>query len=218
MMGGWTLNLAVGLPVTAILMLGEWVFRLHEARWFAWVGFVLASVVQVVAGGKFYKGAWSQLKAGSSNMDTLVALGSSTAFGYSAWALFAGWHGHLYFMEAAAIITLISLGHWVEARVGEKAADSLKALMTLAPQTARKLVVQKPGSGDGGWQRSRSVLFSSFGKGGASQPEVPPAEVEVPVTELQVGDLVALRPGDRVPVDGEVWEGGSVVFESLLTA
>jgi Cu+-exporting ATPase len=217
MMGGWTLNLAVGLPITAILMLGEWVLQLHEARWFAWVGFILASVVQVVAGGKFYKGAWSQLKAGSSNMDTLVALGSSTAFGYSAWALFAGWHGHLYFMEAAAIITLISLGHWVEARVGEKAADSLKALMTLAPPTARKLVAKSSGSGGGGWQQSRNVLFSSFGKGGVMQPEAPATEVEVPVSELQVGDRVALRPGDRVPVDGEVLEGSSAVDESMLT-
>jgi Cu+-exporting ATPase len=217
MMGGWTVNLAVGIPITAVLMLGEWVFQLHEARWFAWVGFILASVVQVVAGGKFYKGAWAQLKAGSSNMDTLVALGSSTAFGYSAWALFAGWHGHLYFMEAAAIITLISLGHWVEARVGERAADSLKALMTLAPPTARKLVAKNTGSGGGGWQQSRNVLFSSFSKGGVAQAEAPATEVEVPVSELQVGDRVALRPGDRVPVDGEVTEGGSAVDESMLT-
>jgi Cu+-exporting ATPase len=217
MMGGWTVNLAVGIPITAVLMLGEWVFQLHEARWFAWVGFILASVVQVVAGGKFYKGAWAQLKAGSSNMDTLVALGSSTAFGYSAWALFAGWHGHLYFMEAAAIITLISLGHWVEARVGERAADSLKALMTLAPPTARKLVAKNTGSGGGGWQQSRNVLFSSFSKGGVAQAEAPATEVEVPVSELRVGDRVALRPGDRVPVDGEVTEGGSAVDESMLT-
>jgi Cu+-exporting ATPase len=234
MMGGWTLNLAVGLPITAALMLGEWVLQLHDKRWFAWVGFALASVVQVMAGGKFYRGAWSQLKAGSSNMDTLVALGSSTAFGYSAWALFAGWHGHLYFMEAAAIITLISLGHWVEARVGEKAADSLKALMTLAPQTARKLNLKpsvearsypptpspsKEGSQSGSWQQARGILFPSLGGAGGGSLHVSPepAEVEVPVSELRVGDLVALRPGDRVPVDGEVSEGNSAVDESMLT-
>ncbi len=69
-------------------------------------------------------------------MDTLVALGSTTAFGYSAWALLAGASGHLYFMEAAAIITLISLGHWLEARVSDKASGALKSLLNLAPQTA----------------------------------------------------------------------------------
>ena len=72
-------------------------------------------------------------------MDTLVALGSATAFGYSVWGLFSGWHGHLYFMEAASIITLISAGHYVEAIVSARAAGSLRALMNLAPQTARKV-------------------------------------------------------------------------------
>ena len=85
--------------------------------------------VQIFAGAPFYRGAWNQLKIGSSNMDTLVALGSTTAFGYSAWALLTGLRpeasalqagGHLYFMEAAAIITLISTGHWLEARVSDK--------------------------------------------------------------------------------------------------
>ena len=69
------------------------------------------------AGAPFYRGAWNQLKAGNSNMDTLVALGSTTAFVYSVWALFAGLGGHLYFMESAGIITLISVGHWLESRV-----------------------------------------------------------------------------------------------------
>ena len=71
-------------------------------------------------------------------MDTLVALGSTTAFGYSAWALLSGAAGHVYFMESAAIITLISLGHWFEARTSEKAEGSLKALINLAPMMARR--------------------------------------------------------------------------------
>jgi Cu+-exporting ATPase len=91
-----------------------------------------------LCGAKFYLGAWRQLKVGESNMDTLVALGSTTAFGYSAWALFTGAPGHLYFMESAAIITLISLGHWVEARTAVKAESSLQALLKLAPSTARR--------------------------------------------------------------------------------
>src|SRR5437588_8681473 len=72
-------------------------------------------------------------------MDTLVALGSTTAYLYSAFVLFSGSHAHLYFMEAAAIISLISVGHWVEARVSAKASKSLQALLHLAPKTARRL-------------------------------------------------------------------------------
>ncbi len=119
-------------------------------------------------------------------MDTLVALGSTTAFGYSAWALLSGFGGHLYFMEAAAIITIISVGHWLEARVGVRASSALRGLLDLAPAVARRL-----------------------DSGGA--------ETEVPVAELQAGDRVSLRPGDRVPTDGEVVEGGSAVNESMLT-
>ena len=135
----WQINLWVGVAVTAALMAGEWGFGLGLKTWFQWLSFVLAGVVQVFAGGKFYRGAWNQLKIGNSNMDTLVALGSTTAFGYSAWALLGGVGGHLYFMEAAAIITLISFGHWLEARVSARASGALEKLLNLAPQTARKM-------------------------------------------------------------------------------
>jgi P-type Cu+ transporter len=134
----WQLGLWLGIAVTAFLMAGEWIFQFGMAPWFIWTSFALAGVVQIYAGAPFYRGAWRQLKTGSSNMDTLVALGSSTAFGYSAWALLSGAGEHLYFMEAAAIITLISLGHSIEARVSERAGSALKTLIHLAPQTARK--------------------------------------------------------------------------------
>src|SRR5205814_5682644 len=81
-LAAWQLNLWLGVLGTAPLMVGEWAFGLGVARWFQWLSFVLASIVQIFAGAGFYRGAWRQLKAGSSNMDTLVALGSSTAFGY----------------------------------------------------------------------------------------------------------------------------------------
>jgi Cu+-exporting ATPase len=182
----WHLNLWLGVAVTVPLMLGEWVFHVSLEPWFQWLAFALAGVVQGVAGAQFYRGAWRQLKAGSSNMDTLVALGSTTAFGYSAWALLSGHGGHVYFMEAAAIITLISVGHWLEARVSARASDALKSLLRLAPQTTRKL-----------------------GPGGEEEP--------VAVSELRAGDLVVLRPGDRVPTDGVVTEGDSAVDEAMLT-
>ena len=138
MLGGWRLNLWVGLLGTVPLMLGEWVLGLGMTRWFQWCSFALAGVVQILAGARFYRGAWGQLKAGRSNMDTLVALGSTTAFAYSTWALFSGPGGHVYFMEAAAIITLISCGHWLESRASARASSALRQLLDLAPALARR--------------------------------------------------------------------------------
>jgi P-type Cu+ transporter len=185
-MAAWKFTLIFGAVLTLPLILGEWLFGLGMKEWFKWVGFSLSAPVMAVCGGRFFKGAWQQLKRGSSNMDTLVALGSSTAFGYSTAALLLGWHGHTYFMEAAAIITLISAGHYMEALVGARATSSLRALMNLVPQTARKL-------DDRG------------------------NESEAPVASLRVGDKVVLKPGDRIPTDGEVLEGNSAVDESMLT-
>lgn len=137
-LGGWQLNLWVGGLGTAPLMLGEWGFGLGMTPWFQWCSFALAGAVQLLAGARFYRGAWGQLKVGRSNMDTLVALGSTTAFAYSAWALFSRPGGHVYFMEAAAIITLISLGHWLESRVSARASSALRQLLDLAPALARR--------------------------------------------------------------------------------
>ncbi|HYG23138.1 MAG TPA: cation-translocating P-type ATPase [Verrucomicrobiae bacterium] len=138
-MAGWEFTLWIGVLGTIPIMLGEWVFHVAMTPWFQWVAFVLASLVQVLAGAQFYRGAWNQLKVGRSNMDTLVALGSTTAYAYSTWALVTGRGGHVYFMESAAIITLISLGHWMESRVSLKASGALRQLLNLVPQTARRL-------------------------------------------------------------------------------
>jgi Cu+-exporting ATPase len=138
-MAAWRFTLIFGAVLTAPLMIGDWLLGLGTREWFGWMGLSLSAPVMMVCGGRFFRGAWQQLKRGASNMDTLVALGSSTAFGYSTAALLLGWHGHTYFMEAAAIITLISAGHYIEALVSARAAGSLRALMDLAPQEARKL-------------------------------------------------------------------------------
>ena len=185
-LAGWQINLWIGVIGTAPLMIGEWIFGLALERWFQWASFLIASVVQVFAGARFYRGAWRQLKAGSSNMDTLVALGSTSAFAYSAWALLSGVGGHVYFMEAAAIITLVSVGHWMEAQVGVRASSALQKLLNLTPPLAHR---RNP---DG-------------------------TANEVPVAELKPADVIVLRPGDRVPTDGEVLEGDSAVDESMLT-
>jgi len=216
----WQWNLILGIAVTAALMIGEWIFGLGMTPWFRWLAFALAGLVQIFAGAQFYRGAWRQLKVGSSNMDTLVALGSTTAFGYSAWALLSGAGGHVYFMEAAAIITLISAGHWCEARVGDKASSALKSLLTLAPQTARRIQ-----NAEGRTQKSeypylnlKTLSFSrSADEKSATGNRQLAIEQEVPIAALSIGDRVALRPGDRVPVDGTVIGGESAVDEAMLT-
>ena len=185
-LAGWRFNVAVGLAALVPLAAGEWIGHWVMTPWFRWLALALALPVQILCGARFYRGAWLQLKAGSSNMDTLVALGSTTAFAYSAWALLSGRPEHLYFMESVAIITLISAGHAMEAYASARASDSLKSLMELAPPMA--------------WRRSPHGRLAL-----------------VPVGDLALGDTVVLRPGDRIPTDGQVIEGGSAVDESMLT-
>ena len=135
----WQGPLLLGVPVTVILLTLDWGVHLGNDPRFHWFAFFLALPVQVWLGGRFYRGAWRQLKSGGSNMDTLVSLGSTAAFGFSVGALLMGWAGHLYFAEAATILTLISLGHWMEARMSSRAAQALRSLLELQPATARKL-------------------------------------------------------------------------------
>ena len=241
--GRWQWNLMVGLGVTGGLMVGDWVFNLGLAPWFRWTAFALAGAVQVFCGAQFYAGAWRQLKAGQSNMDTLVALGSTTAFGFSSWALLTGLGGHVYFMEAAAIISLVSFGHWLEAHVSDRASGALRSLLNLAPPTALRLAphpdalpraeaTAKPPlrgftiAGSHPATKSLGPLSAGGGRSGlkafsfsqsASGHRQPALATEVPVADLEINDRVALRPGDRVPVDGVVVEGESAVDEAMLT-
>ena len=135
-LSGWRFNVFAGSIATATLMIVEWVFLQGSNRWYRWFAFFFALPVQVLCGARFYIGAWNQLRAGRSNMDTLVALGSTTAFCFSTWGLLSGWEGHLFFMESVAIITLVSVGHWIESKVSARAASSLRALLNLTPPTA----------------------------------------------------------------------------------
>ncbi|MBA4149857.1 MAG: cation-translocating P-type ATPase [Verrucomicrobia bacterium] len=186
-LSSWRATALVGMIALVPMLAAEWIFGVAMESWYQWVAFVLATIVQVFGGARFYRGAWAQLKIGNSNMDTLVSLGSTTAYIYSLWVLLSGRHEHVYFMEAAGIITLVSVGHWLEARAGAKASSALEKLLNLAPQTAR---LRDPQSG---------------------------AEREVPVADLRENDTILLRPGNRVPVDGIVLEGASALDESMLT-
>ena len=153
-----------------------------------WLQWLLATPVQFWLGARFYRAGWKALKAGSGNMDLLVAVGTSAAYGLSVYQLLAhGGHGmaHLYFEASAVVITLVLLGKWMEARAKRQTTDAIRALNALRPDTAR---------------RRRDTV-----------------EQEVPVSEVVVGDLVVVRPGERIAVDGTVVEGASQVDESLIT-
>jgi Cu+-exporting ATPase len=118
-------------------------------------------------------------------------------------------------MEAAAIISLISAGHWLEARVSDQASGALKSLLNLAPQTARRIQnpefrIQNPAG------QPFNLKTLSFSNSAIRNPQSA-IETEVPVSELKIGDRIVLKPGDRVPVDGVVVEGDSAVDEAMLT-
>ncbi|MBF0562444.1 MAG: copper-translocating P-type ATPase [Alphaproteobacteria bacterium] len=152
-----------------------------------WVQLALATPVQFWAGGRFYAGAWRSLRGGAGNMDVLVALGTSAAYGLSAFRVLSpGSAGSdLYFEGAAVVIALVLLGKWLEVRAKRGAADAIRALMKLRPALAR---VEKGG-------------------------EI----VEIPAEAVMVGDVVVVRPGERFPVDGMVVEGITQADESLIT-
>jgi len=180
---GWKVALAFALSAPLVLpMLGD-LFGRHWMLPAAWQ-FVLASPVQFWLGARFYRAGWKALRAGSGNMDLLVALGTSAAFGLSL-LLWARGEPHLYFESAAVVITLVLFGKWLEARAKRRTLAALDALRALWPQTA---CVLRDGT-----------------------------EHTVPLAELRVGDLLRVRPGERIPADARVVDGASHVDESMLT-
>ncbi|SDE42704.1 heavy metal translocating P-type ATPase [Rhodospira trueperi] len=181
-------DLAIGVIFTLPLlveMIAMWVgLPFHLSPWLA---LALATPVQVVAGARFYVGAWKSLRAGTGNMDVLVALGTSAAYLFSLWRVVTGAADQgLYFEGAAVVITLVLLGKGLEARAKGSAAAAIHALMRLRPDVAR--VEREDGS-----------------------------TAEVPLRQVAVGTVVLVRPGERVPVDGEILSGESQLDESLIT-
>jgi Cu+-exporting ATPase len=161
----------------------------HAAHqtWFGWLLFALALPVQLYTGRDYYVGSWGALRNRTANMDVLVALGSSTAFGYSlAVLLVPGLGTHVFFETAAVIVTLVKLGKMLEAAARRRASRAIRSLMDLAPDVAHLLATET-------------------------------GERDVPAAALRPGDRVAVRPGERIPVDGTVEEGDAAVDQSMLT-
>lgn len=162
------------------------------------ISLILTIPIQFIVGAGFYKGFWSSLKMKTFSMDSLIAIGTSTAFFYSLWqyAIYAmvnksivGLNGEmipeLYFETAAFLITFVILGKWLEARAKSGTSEAIKKLMGMQPKTAR--VIR-----DG-------------------------VENDLPLDKVVAGDIVVVRPGEKIPVDGEITKGSSSVDESMLT-
>ena len=154
-----------------------------------WMQLLLATPVQFWLGARFYKAGWKALLARAGNMDLLVAIGTSAAYGLSVYLMIihAGHEGmdHLYFESSAVVITLVLLGKWLEGRAKKQTVAALRALESLR---ATEAIVRRDGK-----------------------------DIVVPVGSVRSGDFVVVRPGDRVPVDGTIVEGSSHLDESLLT-
>src|SRR5919112_5325531 len=149
----------------------------------------LAFPVQFWAGWRFYKGTWDAIKARASNMDTLIAIGTTTAFLYSAVVtILPGLFPFeaVYFETAAIIITLILIGRLLETRTKEKASSAVRKLLDLQPRMAR--IIRRNGKGE-----------------------------QIPIEEVQEGEVMVIRPGERIPTDGIVIEGLSSIDESAVT-
>jgi cation-transporting ATPase V len=179
----------LGIATMALAML--WM----DEAWARWTAFALATPVQFYAGWPFLKGAAIRAKSFTANMDTLIALGTMTAFVYSVWAHLSSLDElragatmdlpNLYFESAAVIIAFLALGRWLEARAKGNASQAIKRLLELGAKEARVLRNDK--------------------------------ELKVPVDAVQVGWVLKVLPGEKIPVDGRVLEGASAVDESMLT-
>jgi Cu+-exporting ATPase len=154
----------------------------------AWLQFALATPVQFVLGARFYRAGWAALRAGTGNMDLLVAIGTSAGWALSTWLWLTAAPDrppHLYYEGSAVVIALVLLGKYLETRAKRRTTEAIRALQSLRPETATRLIGDR--------------------------------EESVSLDRLVVGDRLVVRPGERVPVDGTLTEGQTQVDESMLT-
>jgi len=175
---------ALVVPLTILAMAVPMDYALAN-QWVRWAQLALATPILFYAGAPFFSSAWANAKRAATNMDTLVALGTLAAYGFSLYQLLSGPEGDLYFETAGIIITFLLLGKYFEHRSRSRASRAIKSLMELGAKEARVL------------------------RGGA--------EVSVPIDEIVPGDLLRVRPGEKIPTDGVVREGETSIDESMLT-
>src|SRR2546428_13680826 len=185
----------LGGAAVVLSMAAHFVPELEHADWRAYALFALATPVQLWAGAPFYRAAWNAARHGTSNMNTLIAVGTGAAYGFSVAATFAPQlfyangleaHAMLYYETSSVIIALVLAGRFMEARARAHTGDAIQALLALGAKTAR---VRRPGG----------------------------REEDIPLDQLKVGDVVLVRPGETIATDGLVLAGSSAVDESMLT-
>jgi len=248
----WFRRAMLGLALWFPIELSHWLMYVAGAvdhggvaqvNWMTWLALAAGTVAMVFIGSAFFRSAFKSLRAGTTNMDVLISMGAGTAYFYSLVALIGhlsrGWPlAHLYFMESAGLLALISLGHWLEARARESAGSAIRQLMNLTPATARLLLPPPctPGGGQGEGRRRLPMADCQWPIENASfnpkseirnpksqnpppgpLPEYQEGEKEVPVSNLNIGDHILIKPGDRIPIDGVVYAGRSNVDEAMIT-
>ena len=167
-------------------------FSMDIMHYSNYIMLALATPLQFWIGWRFYRGLWDGIKAKASNMDTLIAIGTTAAYLYSAIVTVAPEYfpfESVYFETAAIIITLILVGRLLETRTKEKASNAVRKLLDLQPRMAK--VIKR---GEAGIE-----------------------EIEIPIEQIQEGEVMVIRPGERIPTDGIVIEGSSSVDESAIT-
>lgn len=188
----------LSIPLLIITMVGMFTTKeIIPGGWQPWIEFILATPVVLWGGAPFFVRGWKSIVNRSLNMFTLIAIGTGVAYGYSVIAtffpdifpdVFRGLNGivAVYFEAAAVIITLVLLGQVLELKARDKTSSAIKALLGLAPKTAR--IVRADGT-----------------------------EEDIPLEKVVTNDLLRVRPGEKIPVDGEIIEGNSTIDESMVT-
>ena len=200
-------------------------FPMEMMEYTNYILLALATPIQFWIGLRFYRGFWDGIKAKASNMDTLIAIGTTAAYLYSAIVtIVPGYFPFtaVYFETAAIIITLILVGKLLETKTKEKASNAVRKLLDLKPRTARvlRLVIKEE---NGKETNKNTNIYSNnqtnenFDNSKLKSLTKEFKEIEIPVEQIEEGDLMVIRPGERVPTDGLVIEGNSSVDESALT-
>jgi P-type Cu+ transporter len=228
-----TISIALTIPII-ILSLPHMIpeighaFPMEMMEYTNYILLALATPIQFWVGWRFYRGFWDGVKAKASNMDTLIAIGTTAAYLYSAIVTIIPGYFPLtavYFETAAIIITLILVGRLLETKTKEKASDAVRKLLDLKPRTAKVIrpVFREEDEKEGNQKNNNNrhsnnqsnVNFDNSKKLKSITKEL--KEIEIPVEQIEEGDLMLIRPGERVPTDGLVIDGSSSLDESALT-
>ena len=179
-----------------------------------WFEFTLATVLMATLGMEFIRGAWRAFSHNRrANMDTLVAMGTSAGYVYSSAVVGVGLTGELYFEAVAFILWFITVGNWLEVRSKARAGNALRELLQMEAEAATVVEWDEDGS-DGAGERAGEGAGERAGEGASGRAG---EERQVPVESVRVGDVMKVRPGEKVPTDGVVVGGQSAVDESMLT-